>query len=281
MGSLALAGAVEGAGRGLVANADIQQKVAAQKAAADYETTRQMALERMRSENAQQIEQQRAGAQMGVAKLQQQWHTEDVQKEVEAKASESSKQREFQGKENEANRQNRKDIATIRASAQIGARAGSAKPPKDWTFRNVTQQPSIDPVTKALVPGKQYSVLQNRDGRQFVQAGDKFMPYDASMDSVPDPGSVRRAASSEVEKLVQNPDQADNFLATYHYLPMQWFSAAQKQSDKSNAVKGWGRNAIPAGARVSGPAYLMGGEAAEDAADDAESDREDAQSAQQ
>ena len=131
-----------------------------------------------------------------------------------------------------------------------------------------------------VVPGKQFSVLQHRDGRQFVQVGDKFLPYDASKDEVPDGGSVRRAAASEVDKLVQNPEQADNFLATYHYLPLQWFSAAQKQTDTQNAkLQGFGKNVVPSTATVSGPAYLMNGGGEEDnEAGDAAADEQDAQS---
>ena len=286
MGSLLLAGAVKGAGEGIAENAQLEQKMEAQKAMADYEQQRQMGLERMRNENAQAIESKRAQSQLGVAQLQEQWHTADVQQETEAKAAEGSKQREFLGKQGEANRQNRKDIAQIRASAQVESRQGAAKAPKTWSYRNITMPGSmgVDPVTKqpTIIPGKQFSVLQHRDGRQFVQVGDKFLPYDASKDQVPDGGDVARAASSEVDKLVAHPEQADNFLATYHYLPMKWFSASQQKVDQTPPPAGWGRNVVPAGAKMSGPAYLMGaggGDEDESAADSA-ADEQDAQSTQ-
>lgn len=284
MGSLALAGAVAGAGKGMVENAEFEQKMQAQKAAADYEQTRQEALERMRADNAKEVEGMRAAGAMNVAREQEKWHTQDVATETQAKASEGQKQREFLSKQGEANRENRKEIAQIKASAAVAGRGGKA--PKTWTYHNITMPGSVGKDAQGnpmMIPGKQFSVLQHRDGRQFVQVGDKFMPYDASKDEVPDAGSVRRAAASEVDKLVQNPDQADNFLATYHYLPMQWFSAAQKMQDNENArLQGFGKNVVPATATVSGPAYLMSGGAGEQGedADEAAADEQDAQSTQ-
>lgn len=288
MGSLALAGAVAGAGKGLAEEAqftqETQAKADAAKAANDMETQRQTALERMRNDNANQIEDKRAGTQMAVAGKQQEWHEADVKAEIGSKEKEGSNQRAFLGKQGEANRQNRKDIATIRASASMAGKGGKA--PKTWTFHNVAMQGSFskDPASgqTIMIPGKQFSVLQHRDGRQFVQVGDKFLPYDASKDEIPKADSVRRASSSEVDKLVQNPDQADNFLSTYHYLPMPWFQAAQQKTDTKNAqLTGWGKNAVPSNATVSGPAYLMGGsggEADESDADDNAADEQDASS---
>lgn len=285
MGMLRFAGALAGTGQGIVANAEFEKQMNALKTQNDLAQARQEAIERLKGAQAEslqgkqiqgekELESQREAGALKVGRLQ-----------VGGRIAQEQMHEKFQGTQLAAQRATQLERERIRANARVTA-ADKAHQPRTtkgrWQFHTVTMPTTMGP-SGPTGGGSKMLLEDNQTGQQFVQVGDKFMPYDASKDSVADAGSVRRAADSEVQKLIQNPQAAPQFLQTYHYLPMQWFSAAQGgagQQAQQGAGK-WGPGAVPQGAQVSEPQPLNTGEGdAEEAAENAADDEQDNQTTQ-
>lgn len=195
-------------------------------------------------------------------------------------------QRQFlteQEKAKEAAAQRRTETTgQYRVKARV-AGAPAKAPPKTWTPGHYQLQGSYDPVSKQLIPGATIPIMQHRDGRIFVQAGDKFMLYDATKGTqLPDAKSIGRTADPRAVQDITNdptgttPDgsetKADAFYRAYHYLPASYFSAAQRYQDRGPAGGPLGKNAPPGSTYIPG-APFGGGNAsanAQDAEDDGE-----------
>jgi hypothetical protein len=272
-GLLAAAGAAGGLGQGITAAGQQQQKVDLETKMSELAQSREEAITRLQGTQQSGLEEQRAAHQEKDVQQEIAGRSNVAQFEAGQKASEAAKGREFSAEQNTQHQTSQEKIAAGHDVARVGAAAEHANankaPPKDWSFRNVTTQGSIDPVTHQPTPGRSYVVLQHRDGRQFVQTGDKFLPYDASADKVQDSASVRRAPAGAIQDLSQDPNgttpsgnpKSEVFLQRYGYLPMPWFSAASQAKDQANAAAqnhGFGAAAVPKGASVS-PAQPMGG----------------------
>lgn len=271
MGILAIAGGIGGAGQGAVQVGQEAQKASLAEHMSDLAQAREESITRLQGSQASGLEEQRAAHQ-----------EKDVDKEIagrsavahfetETKSAEAAKQREFAGGQNTQHQASQEKIAAGHDTARVTAAAehanASKTPQKDWSFRNVTTQGSIDPVSHLPTPGRAYIVLQHRDGRQFVQTGDKFLPYDASSDKVQESASIRRAPAGAIQDLSQDPNgttpagnpKTEVFLQRYGYLPMSWYSAAGRAKDQAvQQAHGFGPGAVPQGASVS-PAQSVGG----------------------
>ncbi len=140
--------------------------------------------------------------------------------------------------------QARVDAAAISARARVTASTNSKAGPR-WSYQKINLQGTYS--NGVLVPGAQVPLLtDNQEHHQYVQVGeDKFLPWTAG-DPVPTTGHIRRAASSEVDALLKNPGQVDNFLKTYGYIPRAWIeraTSAGQQGSASSSVS------------AAGPAY--------------------------
>lgn len=217
MGKLAMWGAIGGAAAGMQKNIDVQRKREDDAAA----NQREMALRKYEAEEAAKRLQTSTSSQEKIA-------GQEIASREGIAGKELSSRKELQGEEIEAkkeegaaNRASAERIAGIRARATAAGRTTSKG---RWNFVSQKTDPVIDSKTGEVVPGKVQQILRDTNrGIAFVQSGDRFVLPDV------DPTSTKRAAASEVRKLLENPDQADNFLATYKYLPMQ-FIASQSSS---------------------------------------------------
>lgn len=274
MGILAIAGGISGGGQGLTAAGQQQAKVDLETKMNELAQTREESITRLQGQQASGLEEQRAAHQEKDVQQEIAGRSNVAQFEAGQKSSEAAKSRAFSAEQNTQHQTSQEKIAAGHDVARVSAASehanASKAPPKDWSFRNVTTQGGIDPVTKMPTAGRSYVVLQHRDGRQFVQTGDKFLPYDASADKVQDAASVRRAPAGAISDLSQDPNgttpsgnpKSEVFLQRYGYLPMPWFSAASKANDQANAASkqshGFGAGAVPPGASVS-PQQPVGG----------------------
>lgn len=274
MGILAIAGGIGGAGQGITQAGEQANKVDLQTHMNELAQAREESITRLQGQQSSDLEEKRAAHQEKDVDKQVAGRAAVAHYETDTKAAEAAKQREFTSGQNTQHQGSQEKIAAGHDAARIAAATEHANankaPPKDWSFRNVTTQGSIDPVSHLPTPGRAYIVLQHRDGRQFVQTGDKFLPYDASSDKVQDPASIRRAPAGAIQDLSQDPNgvtpngnpKTEVFLQRYGYLPMSWYSASGRAKDQAASQRtGFGPGAVPHGASVSEP-QPMGGPAA-------------------
>jgi len=224
VGNLALWGAVGGLGKGIEKNADAERSQ--QAAAAQHE--REMAIRKFEAEEAAKRQGTGITAQKEM-QTQELGAREKLQStEIKAKQQSQSEEEKFKAGEGAKNRASAERIAGIRAEATKAGKGGTAK--GRWKLNTVKTDPYIDPNTNKIMPGGvQYVLGDTNRGIQFVQDQDRFLLPGA------DPKTTKRAAASEVQKLMDNPDQADNFMAAYKYLPAQFIAAQTSRANYSAA----------------------------------------------
>jgi hypothetical protein len=278
MGSLALAayGAVGGAGQGLTEAGKVEEEKQMEQTKSDIAQKREETIARLRDQfekeniaNQQQFQMKSAQAGRGFE--------EQKQKEEIGSKEKIAGAHETQATER----------AHISANARVEARRVGTPAPKEqktWTPGHYQIGGGIDPVTKMPTPQTTIPVMQHKDGRIFVQAGDKFLPYDATKGSqLPDVKGVRNADPKAVQDLTNDPNgtvpdgsetKADAFQRAYGYLPASYFSAAQRAESAPTGGPGGplGKNAPPNSRFVPGTPFGGGNASgnAQDAQDDAE-----------
>jgi len=237
MGMLAVAGAIGGIGRGLEKNADEERKVEMQK----LEEQREMRVRQFEAEQASKRQQadfgheeKMQGSQQDFVKGQQESGFKHEEKMQGGEFGEREKLQKgtqtFEAGEHEKDRRSREKIAGMAASARANSARNSAMA-KRWESK-VVKQTTYD--ARGLPTGdtEALTLFDKSSGRAYVQTGDKFFPQGApTTRKVKDPTTgkdmdqpIRSAARSEVQKLIENPDQADNFVRTYGYLPYEFFN---------------------------------------------------------
>jgi hypothetical protein len=286
MGSLALAawGAVGGAGKGIEAAGELEEKKQLMQKESDIAQARQETIARLQDKfekeniaNQQQFQLKGAAASRG-------FETQKQATEIASKEGIAARH------ETEATKRTNITAASRVEARKVGAPA--AKEQKTWTPGHYQIGGGIDPVTKMPTPQTTIPVMEHKDGRVFVQAGDKFMLYDATKGSqLPDVKSVRNADPKAVQDLTNDPEgtvpdgsetKADAFQRAYGYLPSSYFSAAQRaeQQQHGGPVGPLGKNAPPGSKFVPGQPF-GGGNASgntQDIEDDAEDARNDNES---
>lgn len=237
MGMMALAGAIGGVGAGMEKNVQHNREVEKM----DLEEAREMRLRQFENEHADKRQdkgfsheegmqekgfgQQRELQKGGFA------HEEGMQEKGFGQQDKTQKStQDFTGSEGAKDRASREKIAGIGAAARAGAAKNSALA-KRWESK-VVKSTTMD--EKGLpVENEVISMVDKNTGRSYVQDGTKFFLQGAPKTrTIPGTGKEQRAtqapikdaARSEVEKLIQNPDQADNFVRLYGYLPYEFFN---------------------------------------------------------
>lgn len=259
-GLLAAAGAVKGVGEGITEAGQQQAKTDLETKMNDLAQKREEAITRL--QGSQEAARQQTGIEA---------QNKNVQQEIAGRAGVAAAGRaaaetqlgeklKSEEKRTERTATSRENVARIRATT-----AGAGKtPPKEWTPRSVTLQGSLgkDETGKTvMVPGRQMSIMAHRDGSQWVQVGDKLLPYDASKPegyTIPGGGTdlagLRRAPAQEIQKLLQNPlgttpsgmPVKDSFVQRNGYLPSSYMQVAQAARDKAAPAGGGGGTGAPA-----------------------------------
>jgi hypothetical protein len=285
MGSLALAayGAGAGLGQGMTEVGQLEQKKQLMAKENELATNREATIARLRDSfekenisNQQQfaLKGAAAGREFELGQTKQKQEFESSQQKAKLASSEGVAARHEAGAtaRTERTAASRENVAKTRA-------AGTQKETPTWSsghYQVAGPTPESPPTTIPL--------RIHRDGRVFVQSGDKFMLYDASQGGqLPDVKGVRTAPTAATQDLVNNPmgtnkttgeTNADAFQRAYGYLPSQYFSAIDRAQHPTGAPAGpLGKNAPPNSTWVQ----TSGGPAsnAQDAADDAKADAED------
>lgn len=254
-GMLAAAGAVGGLGQGMVQVGEQQQKENLATKMSALEQTRQEAITRLQGAQGMQLEEARSGHEDVRTEKEIKGRSDVAHYETGEKEAEAEKTRGFTDVQNKAkfgseekrtkmNADSRVEAAKLRADA---SRSGK-NPPKEWTPKTVNLQGSFDPTSHALVPGRGMSIMTHRDGSQWIQAGDKLLPYDATQpEGHGDVSGIRRAPAGAVQALIQDPlgqapsglSKKDSFVKQYGYLPTPYLQASQGARD-AQAPKGGG-----------------------------------------
>lgn len=237
MGMLEVAGALGGIGKGIEKNVDFDR----QKELMSLEEAREMRIRQFEAEQAAQRQsagfehedksqakgfEQQKDLQTGGFK-----HEEGMQEKGFGQQEKLQKgQQTFEGGEKQKDRASREKIAGMAASA-AAAKARNSAMAKRWeskVVKNTTTDAKGMPVEQ-----DQLTVFDKSSGRAYVQQGNKFFQQGAPRSrTTPGAGKgqpareepIRDAARSEVQKLVENPDQADNFVKLYGYLPYEFFN---------------------------------------------------------
>lgn len=233
MGSLALWGALGGAGKGAVENADAERKVES----AQMEGNRQMKLAQFEAEQAST--RQQAG------------FTEENKSQAQALAAQKENigteqagatgRTQLEINERQAANKYRSDTLKSIGAGHDAARrdaAGAAKEAKNGWSQKVLKVAGFDPQSHLPTTNDTVALTHPAYGT-FIQAGDKFLQQGT------DPKAVRRAPIPAVNDLLSDPNKADDFISAYHYLPAPFFKvlagkgqlgAASSNGNDSNAA---------------------------------------------
>ena len=187
-------------------------------------------------------------------------------------------------KRTETTAQSRRDVATIRGDSQKAA-AGT-KPPQPLLKHagDYTLGGGIDPVTKQPTPQTKIPVYQHQDGRVFVMAGNRIMPFDSTTGKLPDAKSVGRGNAKAEQDLMGDPlgttpngqTKFDAFLDAYGYVPNGFFGAQQRAQSQGPTGGGPLKTPAVAGAKWT-PAPGSNEVNTENEVEDARMDTEDAE----
>ena len=184
--------------------------------------------------------------------------------------------------------QSRVDVAGIRADAQSRA-AAAAHPPGPLLKHAGDYQLQGTVSNGQLVPGARIPIYQHRDGRTFVAAGSRFLPFDSSTGKLPDAKSVGRGNAKAEQDLLADPTgmtpdgkstKLDAFINAYGYVPGGYFAAQERAQQAPPTGGGPLGKAAPPGATwhpASAPPGSGGEAYTDNAAEDAQADAEDAQ----
>lgn len=259
-GMLAAAGALNGLGQGMTQVGEAQQKENLASKMSQLETTRQEAITRLQGAQGMQLEEARSGHEDTRVEKEIKGRSDVAHYETEEKEGESAKQRSFTGEQNTAKFGSEEKRTKMNADSRIEAarlRAGAVgagkNPPKEWQAKTVNLQGSFDPTSHALIPGRGLSIMTHRDGSQWIQTGDKLVPYDASApEGHGDMSALRRAPAGAVQALIKDPlgnapsglSKKDSFVKQFGYLPLPYLHASQAARD-SMAPKSGGGGAAP------------------------------------
>jgi hypothetical protein len=237
MGMMALAGAIGGVGAGMEKNVEHNRELEKM----DLEEARETRLRQFENEHAdkrqdkgfsheesmqdkgftQQKDLQKGGFE----------HDESMQKSTFGQQDKTQKStQEFTGSEGAKDRASREKVAGISAAAR-GAAASRSAAAKRWESK-VVKSTTLD--EKGLpTENEVISMVDKNTGRAYVQDGTKFfLQGSPKTRTVPGTGKDKRAtqapikdaARSAVQRLIDNPDQADNFVRMYGYLPYEFFN---------------------------------------------------------
>lgn len=226
MGGLAIWGAIGGAGKGEVEDADAQRKIDAQK------------MENDRASRLAQFAQAHEDARQDKALAN---TSADQQKALDAqKANIQTEQTGATGRTQlEVDQRNTDSKARTAGMITVGAghdaarvaAAASAKAGKDGWSQKVLKMSGFDPQSHLPVETDQVAVTHPAYGT-FIQSGDKFLPQGTS------PASVSRAKIGDVNDLLANPDHADAFVSTHGYLPASYFKVIAGKGQMKMASDG-------------------------------------------
>lgn len=109
-------------------------------------------------------------------------------------------------------------IAGVRAAATRDAAGARGANKKRWTVNKAASTTMLK--GGGLDTHEDIVLTDNTSGRTYKQLGGMFVPQGSS-------ATPRKAAKSEIAKLVANPGAADQFLNTYGYLPLEAFGNDQ------------------------------------------------------
>ena len=279
MGSLSFA-IGGGLAQGGAAASDVGREALAQQ--------RLETIERLRNEFAKErqqtgIEAQKSLQQAGFAEQEKMHGIEHGEAVAAAGAQRGFLKEQEQSKEAAAQKRT-ETTGQYRVKAAQARVAGSTKPPPP-VLRKVGQyqlQGSIDPVSKQPVPGATIPILQHRNGQLLVQAGDMYLPYDATKgNQLPDTKGVSRPKDARaVQDVVSDPNgitasgrtKIEEFYDAYKYVPAAAVAAQQRAQDNGGQKGPLGR-AMPSTATWKPEP----GEEAEEASEDAEDARQEAE----
>lgn len=257
MGSLAFAlgGGLAGAGKGIaevgqeITQANIQQKLMEmrQNYEASLQTRGFQHQEQMvRGEHEFQLAGAKAGREFQVGQ------------QHEKLASE-----ETRATKHEAAATERANILARSRVAAAGVRANAAgnkpvKPSSEWTPKNIPFPDAMDPTHSHTA-----TIMSHKSGLQLTQMKDgRWVPFTGDVANTPDPTSVARAPVADVQLLLRHPEQSQQFLAHWKYLPSEWQAAeAQRFSARQSEYESHGRP-------IDQPATGGSDEAAESAEDE-------------
>lgn len=222
MGILAMAGALQGLGKG------IQSEVADQRST-EKETRqeqKEIRLRQMEMDYQNSAEGKREAFQSSQQdKLfgQQKQLAEATQTRQEAVEGQKTTSAEKIASEGNASRER---IAGVRAKAAMAGKKFQSR----WQFVSV---PGAAQIVDGQITNKPASLIlaDKASGKAWSQKGDKFLPQGV------DPASVKSPGKGAIDFLMQNPDAADEFVAKYNYLPSKFIGQMQSQMTTSQTSK--------------------------------------------
>lgn len=240
MGLLSSMGALNGLGQGVTETGQQAQRVDMAKTMNELETTRGESLERLRAADEKDRQAQAIQAEKDKTQQEITGHSAVAQFERSSIASENQKNRDAAA----ALAKNHGDVQltiaqghdTARVKAAEAHAAGSnPKPPvREWypgTVKNTSD------ITKPDI-----SVMNNRDGSQWVPVGGNYYRYDPTQPGgYKDPKSTARAPAADVSALIRNPlatlpsgiTTRDYFEQKWGYLPAPYLGAANAAREQA------------------------------------------------
>lgn len=238
MGSLgfALGGALAGGGAGIAAvgqemtQARIQQKLMEMRE--QYQTSLQTrGFQHQEEMMGKEHEFQLAGAKAG-----REFQQEELTRRLTSEEKRATEQRATQIRTAEIRKEGLLGAAQIRTG---GAANKPVKPSSEWSVKNIPFPNASDPLQSHTA-----TIMTHKSGLQLGQLKDgRWVPFTGDVGNMPDPTSIARAPAGDVKLLLQHPEQSQQFLAHWKYLPPEWQAAeAQRFSARQNEYETRGRS---------------------------------------
>lgn len=222
MGILAMAGALQGLGKGIQGEVANSREIDKEKRQEEKEIRlRQMEMDYQKSAEAQR--QTFQSGQQDKLFGQQKQLAEATQTRQEAVEGQKTTSAEKIASEGNASRER---IAGVRAKASMAGKKFQSR----WQFVAV---PGAAQIVNGEITNKPASLIlaDKASGKAWSQKGDKFLPQGVDEKTVKTPGK------GAVDFLMQNPDAADEFVAKYNYLPSKFIGQMQSQMTTSQTSK--------------------------------------------
>lgn len=233
MGSLAIWGAIGGAGKGEVEDAEADRKVEAQK----MENDRASRLAGL----AQAHEDARQDKALAHSDADQDKSIAATQANLATSEAGSKERTQMEVSQRDTDSKTRtQGMITVGAGhdAARTAAADKAKNAKDGWSQKVLKMSGFDKSSGTLLPTETDTVAVTHPAYgTFIQNGDKFLPQGTPA------ASVKRAPIADVNDLLANPDHADAFVSTHNYLPASYFKVIAGKGQMNMASSGSDVNA--------------------------------------
>lgn len=230
----AAAGAAKGVGEGVATVGMFGMKRQLMEEINKLQAQRETMIENLRASHASTLEAQRQKGELGMQKYAAGQAEHRLGIEIGARSRAAGRQMEFQkglkGEELASQERRTERTAESRENAAFlrSEHSGAGKGKSQYQVINLKGAESGLPGQPGYKAATDRKLMATPHG-VFELMGDKYVPYDGTRDGPPDPKSLARANTADIQDVISHPERAQAFLSTYKFLPAATMSSLQQR----------------------------------------------------